>query len=166
MLISRGLRAVLWGTTVLATTDPLDASPPRIPRPGSTQARLDIFNPIALAEFVDSYRVNHVLPPSIPARRSKGSFHSERERWVDGLLASELRGRQDACPATTDPVCGGGGEAEPVTCPGCTSCCPDGVGGFQCCQAGSRCCISADGVGSCCPAEDGACGESGCSLRP
>jgi hypothetical protein len=126
---------------------------------------LDIFNTSALAAYVEDYRSQHVLPPRIPAHRIKVGSSQPLVRSEGILAGNKIQIRQATCPATPT-VCSQGTGGEGFACSGCSTCCPDSAGGFQCCQQGSQCCVDSNGIGSCCPTQGGMCGNNGCQLLP
>jgi hypothetical protein len=166
MLILRGLSALFLGTSVIASAAPLiseDIAPAW--RSRTRVPEVDIYNSSALAEFVDRYRARHVLQSRIQAQRIKLGSTIALARAEDTTAWGELQPRQDICP-TSSTVCRGGDGNEGFACSGCSSCCSDGAGGFQCCEKGYHCCTAKNGAGSCCPSEGGLCGDEGCKLLP
>ena len=164
MLVSWGLSALLLGVS---------AAWPFAPRRHAAAARLeaiglDIFNSTELDGFVQDFKLRHVFPPQVPAK----VIELDREWTTVSRVGRSrappllLRAREDECSPSVPVVCAGNAGGSGPVCNGCSTCCPNGTGGFQCCAQGFKCCVAANGAGSCCPVDGGTCGSGGCSLPP
>ncbi len=128
---------------------------------------LDIFNSTELGVFVDEYKTRHILPRRTSAKivRIDPSWIASPAEEEYGRHLRRVEARQDQCSGSAPIACVGTNGSGPV-CTGCSTCCPDGAGGFQCCGQGFKCCVASNGAGSCCPDDGGVCCDGGCSLLP
>jgi hypothetical protein len=148
MLILPGLSTLLVGISAATTwaapsssalgEDDESAS---LSHPGTRGSHI-----IASDDVQDHNRTGH-WEVSVPAQLVNLRLRNRARRWK-GLSSREL-----SCSPETTTVCSGG-NGTGLGCSGCSTCCPAAEGGFQCCQQGFRCVVSATGAGTCGP-DDG-----------
>ena len=167
-MVSWGLRALLSGLSSFVWPGAASLSADTPSQSLLVQdADVDVFNATALGLLVEDYKSRHSISSPQPARTL-----SIDPSWPTIPLANTrrysrvLQRRQAQCSATTPVVCGGASGEGPV-CNACSTCCPDGTGGFSCCQEGFKCCGgSGNTPGLCCPDNGEACGTGSCVQPP
>jgi hypothetical protein len=167
-LVSWGLRALLSGLSSFVPPGAASLSASIPSQSLSVQdADVDIFNATALELLVEDYKARHSISLPQPARTL-----SIDPSWPTSHPSSTwrysrvLQRRQAQCSSGTPVVCDGASREGPA-CNACSTCCPDGAGGFSCCQQGFKCCGgSGNTPGLCCPDNGEACGTGSCVQPP
>ncbi|KAK3381726.1 hypothetical protein B0H63DRAFT_511477 [Podospora didyma] len=171
MLISRGLRTLLLGLTVLVFGG---ESSPSIRHTRTQQPSRE--GTLPEVDKASRIEAQVVVSVDFEGSRRRGSGQP-RVRLRDGqgvkwTANGRRRKRQNTeneeeSPDLPSPSICGGTNNTGAACQELSICCPGANGDFQCCSKGFSCCVSGNGEAACCAdIGDVGCGADGCSQPP